>query len=126
MAQPTRLTRDQELHRRTAWERPVTLRLATDADGPALDRLAQRDSRLLPPGPHLLAERDGRIEAVICLATGDLVADPFRRTVELCELLRTHAGDVRLRPERSSTPLATRPRLWVRGCSEALAEEQSV
>jgi hypothetical protein len=126
MAQPNRLRREQELHRRAAWQRPVTLRLADDTDDAALDRLAQLDSRHLPPGPHLLAERDGRIEAAICLATGDLVADPFRRTAELCELLRCHAGGDRLRRERSIAPLAPSPKLWVRGCSEALAGEQPV
>jgi hypothetical protein len=41
-----------------------------------------------------------------------MVADPFRRTAELCELLRHHAGDVRLRPERvPASPLAPSPRL---------------
>jgi hypothetical protein len=44
--------------------------------------------------------------------TGELVADPFHRTTELCELLGCHAGQVRVRPEHASaTPLAARPRL---------------
>lgn len=90
----------------------MTLRLADAADGAALDRLAQRDCRLLPPGPHLLAERDGRIEAAVSLASGELVADPFRRTEELCDLLRCHAGEVRVRPEHlPATPLKPKPRL---------------
>lgn len=90
----------------------MTLRLADAADGAALDHLAQRDCRLLPPGPHLLAEREGRIEAAVSLASGELVADPFRRTAELCELLRCHAGRLRLRPEpHLTTPLRPRPRM---------------
>ena len=102
----------EELHRRVAWEQPVTLRLAGAADGAALDHLAQLDSRPLPPGPHLLGEREGRIGAAISLATGELIADPFRRTAELCELLRCHAGGVRVRPERwPAAPLAPRPKL---------------
>ena len=77
----------------------MTLRLADGRDDVALEGLAQLDSRPLPPGPHLVAERGGRIEAGISLATGELVADPFRRTAELCELLRCHAGQIRVRPE---------------------------
>jgi hypothetical protein len=112
MAQSGRFHQDQESHRAAAWQRPVTLRLATDSDGGALERLAQRDCRPLPPGPHLVAERDGRIEAAISLASAEVVADPFRRTAEVCELLRCHAGGVRVRPERSlAAPLATRPKL---------------
>jgi hypothetical protein len=109
MAQFTRLDQD---HRLAAWERPVTLRLASRDDGATLERLGQLDTRPLPPGPHLVAERDGRIAAAISLATGELIADPFHRTAELCALLRCHAGDARVRAERSpAAPLAPRPRL---------------
>jgi hypothetical protein len=112
MAQRHRFDPDAELYRWMAWERPVTLRLAEAPDRTALDRLAQRDCRPLPPGPHLVAEREGRIEAAVSLASGELVADPFRRTAELCELLRCHAGRMRVRPERVPTaPLAPRPKL---------------
>jgi hypothetical protein len=74
------------------WGLPVTLRLATADDGAALARLAQLDSRQLPAGPLLVAERGGRIEAALSLARGESLADPFRRTAELVELLRCHAG----------------------------------
>jgi hypothetical protein len=90
----------------------VTLRLAEGRDDVALERLAQLDSRPLPPGPHLVAERSGRIEAGISLATGELVADPFLRTAELCELLDCHAGQVRVRPEPApAAPRAPSTRL---------------
>jgi hypothetical protein len=109
MARPHRFDPEDELHRRRSWERPVTLRLAAVADYEVLDRLAQRDCRPLPPGPHLVAEREGRIEAAVSLASAELVADPFRRTAELCELLRCHAGELRVAAE--PTPAATiRPR----------------
>jgi hypothetical protein len=112
MAQSTGTSHQEHLHRLAAWEQPVTLRLAGVTDGAALDRLAQLDSRPLPPGPILLGERNGWIQAAISLATGELIADPFRRTAELCELLRCHAGELRVRPERSPTaPLRLRPRL---------------
>ena len=72
----------------------VTLRQSSPTDLAVLERLAQLDSRALPPGPHLVAERGGRIDAALSLSTGELVADPFRRTAELCELLRCHATQV--------------------------------
>jgi hypothetical protein len=74
------------------WRTPVTLRPASAHDRAALIKLAQLDSRPLPPGPHLLATREGRIDAAIALATGEVIADPFRHTAELCALLRCHAG----------------------------------
>jgi hypothetical protein len=112
MAQSTQPRTDRELHRRAAWQHPVTLRLAAGRDDAALEGLAQLDSSPLPPGPHLVAERDGRIEAAISLASGEMVADPFRRTAELRELLRCHAGQTRVRPESvPAAPLAPSPRL---------------
>jgi hypothetical protein len=112
MAPWSRSDRTGDRHRPTAWELPVTLRLAEDADAGGLERLAELDSCPLPPGPYLVAERDRRMDAAISLATGELLADPFRRTEELCELLRCHAGDVRVTAERSpQAPLEPRPRL---------------
>jgi hypothetical protein len=112
MEETRRNRRQQTRNRLTAWERPITLRLALPADLAALQRLAQLDSRNLPPGPHLLAERDGRIDVAISLATGELIADPFRRTAELCALLRCHAGDELVAAERDpAPPLRPKPRL---------------
>ena len=70
----------------------VTLRRASNADAPALCRLAQLDSRPLPAGPHLVAEREGSIDAAVSLPTGEVVANPFVRTAELSALLRVHAA----------------------------------
>src|SRR5918994_1513362 len=99
-------------HRIATWSSPVSLRLASARDLGALERLAGLDSRRLPPGPHLVAEREGRIEAALSLSTQELVADPFRRTAELRQLLRCHAGELRTtaasRPEAGPRP---RPRL---------------
>jgi hypothetical protein len=90
----------------------VTLRSAIPADLSALERLAQLDSRRLPAGPHLVGERDGRIDAALSLSSGELIADPFRRTAELCELLRCHAGELRHGGEPAAAPpLEPRPRL---------------
>jgi hypothetical protein len=86
---------------------PVTLRLATSSDSDALQRLAELDSRKLPTGPHLVAERGGRLDAAISLSSGAVVANPFEPTAELCELLR-HAASIRRRRR------ATRPRRRIR------------
>lgn len=76
----------------------IELRIASGADDEALRRLSELDSRPLPPGPHLVAVREGRVDAAISLSTGELVADPFRPTADLAELLRFAAR--RLRRER--------------------------
>jgi hypothetical protein len=91
---------------------PITLRLANATDAGALERLAQLDSCRLPAGPHLVAVSEGRIDAAISLATGEVVADPFRRTTELCELLRCRARSQRVRAtERAVTRGQARPAL---------------
>jgi hypothetical protein len=79
--------RKLDAKRRAAWRMPTTLRLGAADDLAELQRLAELDSRRLPPGPHLVAEREGRIEAALSLSTGELVADPFSRTAELRRLL---------------------------------------
>ena len=72
----------------------VVLRPATNADCGAIARVAQLDTRPVPPGPHLVAERDGRIEAAISLRTRELVANPFSPTADLCALLRLRAAEI--------------------------------
>ena len=111
MALWSRADRKRISHRPAAWEQAVALRLAGCTDLDALARLAGLDSQPLPPGPHLIAERDGEICAALSLATNEIVADPFRRTAELCELLRCYAGGLRATEERSARRLDPRPRL---------------
>jgi hypothetical protein len=88
---------------------PVTLRLANGSDASALARLAQLDSRRLPPGPHLIAIRNGRVDAALSLSTREVIADPFQRTAGLCDLLRCRAGSTRVTREQLPTGVA-RPR----------------
>jgi hypothetical protein len=91
---------------------PLTFRLAGPDDHATLRRLAQLDSRPLPPGPHLVAEREGRIDAALSLSSRELVADPFRPTAGLCKLLRIHAGRVEaVRDHPHSGLVAPRSRL---------------
>jgi hypothetical protein len=84
---PTRPSPPLE-ERLATWEDPVTIRMASPDDAAEIALLAERDSRPVPPAPRLVAERGGRIEAVLSPATGAAVADPFRPTAELVELLR--------------------------------------
>ncbi|MGH2985263.1 MAG: hypothetical protein ACRDLO_01075 [Solirubrobacterales bacterium] len=88
--------RQPDAQREPARFAPVTIRLARPGDDEGIARVAGRDSRPIPPPPLLVAERDGAIEAVLSLGTGEVVADPFRRTAELVELLRYHAAAGRL------------------------------
>src|SRR5579875_3355972 len=78
---------------------PITIRPAYADDALALRRLAVTDSAArVPEGRLLVAEIEGELWAALAPQTGEVIADPFRRTAALVELLRTHAA------------LATRPR----------------
>jgi hypothetical protein len=80
---------------RVSQDAPLTIRHATAADFPALERLAALDSRRIPTGELFVAEAEGRLLAATSLDTGAVVADPFERTASIVELLRAHAGTVR-------------------------------
>ena len=69
----------------------ITLRPATAADAPWLERLAGLDSRRVPDGTLIVAERDGQLVAAVAEQTLDTVADPFQRTADVVALLRRHA-----------------------------------
>jgi hypothetical protein len=72
-----------------------TIRAACAADGAALRRIAQRDSRAVPAGELLIAELDGEAQAAVALASGDVIADPFRPTAELVRMLLLRRSQVR-------------------------------
>ena len=93
---------------------PVTIRLATHADLPAIASLAELDSARVPRGRVLLAELRGSVVAAISLESGALFADPFVPTTEVVKDLRAKAAEVRLAdgPEtgRRGTSLVARVR----------------
>ncbi len=68
----------------------ITIRHSTHEDGPAVLRLAQLDDRPAPEGDSLLAFVDGEL-AVARALRGNTVADPFRRTKEIVEMLDLRA-----------------------------------
>jgi hypothetical protein len=86
----------------------VTLRLASAADQTPLSRLAALDSARPPAEPVLLALLDGEPVAALSLRDGTHLSDPFRRTVELIDLLRARARQ--LKSDRRSPGSRAAPR----------------
>ena len=71
-----------------ALSKSILIRAAQDGDGPALWRLAHRDSRTGPCGQLLLALVDDEIVAAVSKETGEAIAEPFRPTSHLVMVLR--------------------------------------
>jgi hypothetical protein len=69
----------------------IAIRPATEADSPTLLRLAALDSAPAPRGPVLVADLDGEIVAARSLTRARSIADPFRPTAEISELLELRA-----------------------------------
>jgi len=86
----------------------VTIRRATAADRAALERLAALDSARAPVGDVLIAEVGAEAVGAIEVASGSTIADPFRPTAELVELLSLRAA--RLRGAADRRRLRLRPR----------------
>jgi hypothetical protein len=80
-------------------DKQLTIRHADAADSDAIARLAALDSAFPPTGPALVAEVGGELWAAIEIDSGTAIADPFRPSGELVDLLRFHASDG-ARPER--------------------------
>jgi hypothetical protein len=95
----------------------VTIRLAGTHEAAALARLAELDSATTPIAPALVAEVAGEVLAAISLADGVLVANPFRRTADVVELLRARERQLRAGGRRRR--LAALP-AWPRLRSQAL------
>lgn len=73
----------------------LTIRRATASDAFALRRLAALDSAAPPTGDVLLAEMGRELWAAVSVDTGATIADPFRPSGELVELLRFRAERMR-------------------------------
>jgi hypothetical protein len=80
------------------------IRRATEADMPALHRLAELDSQRPLSGPALVAELGGEPAAAISLADGRVIADPFQQTAVLRQLLRMRFGALRAYANTPSLP----------------------
>jgi hypothetical protein len=88
----------------------LTIRRATAADAFALKRLAAIDSAVPPTGHVLLAEMGNELWAAVSVDTGVAVADPFRQSGDLVDLLRFRAerlsGHPHIRPLARLLPRA--------------------
>jgi hypothetical protein len=72
----------------------LTIRRATAADASTVRRLAELDSAFPPTGDVLLAEMGDELWAALSVDTGAAVADPFRPSADLVDLLRLRADGV--------------------------------
>lgn len=71
--------------------RQMVIRLAHQADRPALARLAELDSSPQLESPVLVAVVDGHVRAALEIDTGAAIADPFYPSAGLVALLRLRA-----------------------------------
>jgi hypothetical protein len=70
----------------------LTIRRADAHDARALVRLAALDSASPPTGESLVAEVDNDLWAAVELDSGTAIADPFRPSGDLVDLLRLRAS----------------------------------
>ena len=73
----------------------ITIRPLREDDVAAVHRLATLDERPVPPGPLLLAEVEGTVEAAVGLEGGESLANPFVASAEVVSLLELRAGQLR-------------------------------
>jgi hypothetical protein len=72
----------------------VRIRYACQDDGAAVRCLAALDSASVPAAPLLVGEVDGELRAAMSLVDSAVIADPFRPTVALVELLRVRSAQL--------------------------------
>jgi hypothetical protein len=83
--------RHPRLRRRTHMTPTIVIRSPRSDEDFAVRRLAYLDSRRPLRGDVLVAFVDGEPLAAVSLADGTVVADPFRHTADIVELLRLRA-----------------------------------
>lgn len=74
---------------------PIAIRRAVSDDHAVLERIAALDSATVLTGDILIAHVDDEPQAAIEIATGIAIADPFRPTKHLVELLSLRAALLR-------------------------------
>lgn len=75
----------------------IRIRNSRPTDAADLRRLAALDSATVPHGELLVAEEDGRVVAAYSLEDARAIADPFRRTADVVDMLRVRSR--RLAPQ---------------------------
>ena len=86
----------------------VTIRYADSLDCRGLAALVALDSSIPLKLPALVAEVEGELHAALSLCDASVIADPFRPTLELVELLRTRAEQLAAEPRERGA------RAWLR------------
>jgi hypothetical protein len=87
----------------------ITIRSARDADAHALYRLAVLDSARVPAGDLLVAEVSGEI--VAAASDHGVIADPFRPTADVVQLLQLRSRAVHAPRTAARRPVRARLRL---------------
>ena len=87
----------------------MTIRFATGGDSHDLARLAALDSSRVPDGALLLAFVDGELWAAAAIARDVAIADPFRPSGPVVELLRARARQLVAEPRGRRRALRVRP-----------------
>jgi hypothetical protein len=87
----------------------VTIRWATPADTPDLHVLAAVDSASVPDAPQLLAFAGDELWAAFSPATGAVIADPFRPSAEVVDLLRERGRQLTVQEPRQFRLRIPRP-----------------
>ena len=85
------------MHRNTNHTSEITVRLADYTDARALLDLAALDSAQVPAGDLVVAESDGEIVAAMPVDGGRPIADPFRGTALIVQMLELRAAQIRSR-----------------------------
>lgn len=88
-------------------DQTLTIRRAHASDADAVARLAELDSASPPTGDVLLGEVGHELWAAMDMDSGATVADPFRPSGSVTELLRARAA-------LGSDRVTSYRRLWVR------------
>jgi hypothetical protein len=88
----------------------LTVRRFTERDIDAIRRLAALDGKPIPSGAVLVGERAGELVAALPLDGGQALADPFKPTADVVELLRLRARQL----HGSSGTRRSPRRLWIR------------
>lgn len=73
----------------------ITIRPLRHEDVEAVEQLAELEECRVPPGPLLVAEVEGTIEAAVAVEGGESVANPFSPSEAAVSLLQVRAEQLR-------------------------------
>lgn len=77
---------------------PLLLRSATRDDRRAIAAVAALDNAAVPAGEAVVAIRHGRLEAVVDITTGAVIADPFIPSGDAARMARIYAHGLQVGP----------------------------